>query len=257
MTITILYLSLLILLLLLFLLTGKYKQEITKTLDKKKHPLKFMYGTAFFLLDSFISIRKKLFPAQVFHNNKLQQNFDKLYVGKDSRKIEYLFNARRISRSILIFAIFIFFGVFYSLYCMDSSEKITSLERTGEETSYSLEVSIENKEPQIVDITVEPKEYDFKESLNLFEAYREDIVTALLGENTGIENIKYPLNFISEIGNEGLSISWEPENEELIDYSGEIHPENIETCGSATSVTACLTLGEHTTNLTIPLVLVP
>jgi len=38
---------------------------------------------------------------------------------------------------------------------------------------------------------------------------------------------------------------------------GQIYPENIELCGAASSVTACLSLGEYTASLTIPLVLVP
>ena len=140
---------------------------------------------------------------------------------------------------------------------MNSSKKVTSLQRTDEEGSYSLEVSIEDKETHIVDITVNPKEYDFKETLDIFEEYREEIVSMLLGENTGIEAIKYPLHFISEIGDKGLTIQWEVENEELIDNFGQIYPENIENYGAATSVTACLSLGEYTASLTIPLVLVP
>ena len=145
----------------------------------------------------------------------------------------------------------------YSCNALNSSKKVTSLQRTDEEDSYSLEVSIEDKETHIVDITVSPKEYDFKETLDIFEEYREEIVSALLGENTGIEAIKYPLHFISEIGDKGLTIRWEVENEELIDNLGQIYPENIENCGAATSVTACLSLGEYTASLTIPLVLVP
>lgn len=257
MTITFIYLLLLILLLIIYLITRKYKKELFLKLNKRDYPLKFMYGTAFFLLDTLISIRRKLFPNHSSHNNKLRKNLDKIYVGKDISKIEYLFNAKRISYVFLTFTFFILIGFTYSFLNLISSEKITSLERTNEESSYSLEVTIEDKETQIVDITVNPKEYDLKESLDIFELYREDIVTELLGNNTGIENIKYPLNFISGIGDKGLTINWEVENEELIDYSGELHSENIETYGTSTTVTAHLTLGEHTASLTIPLVLVP
>lgn len=251
------YLLLLISLLVFFLLTRAYKKEFTASLTAKEYPLKFMYGTAFFLIDIFSYLRKKLFPNHSLHNTKLRNKLDKLYSGKNTQKIEYLLRARRISYSLLILAGSLFIGFSYSCNALNSSKKITSLQRTDEEDSYSLEVSIEEKETHIVDITVSPKEYDFKETLDIFEEYREEIVSSLLGENTGIEAVKYPLHFISEIGEKGLTIRWEVENEELIDASGQIYPENIENCGTATSVTACLSLGEYTASLTIPLVLVP
>ena len=69
--------------------------------------------------------------------------------------------------------------------------------------------------------------------------------------------IKSPLNFISKIGEEGLTINWEIENELLIDYSGEIHPEYIDSEGAATYVIANLSLGDYNASLTIPLILVP
>lgn len=257
MTITYMYLSLLITLFIFFLLTSFYKKEITSKLTAKEYPLKFIYGTAFFLMDFVSLVQKKLFPKQVFRCSKLKNKLDRLYVGKDTRKMEYLIHARRISYALLIFSVSIFIGFSYSFHALNSSKKITSLPRTDEDSSYSLEVSIEDKETQIVDINVNPREYDFKETLNIFEEYREDIVAALLGDNTGIEEVKYPLNFISEIGNKGLTINWEIENEELIDYSGKIYPENIDSYGASTSVTACLALGEYTASLTIPLILVP
>ncbi len=257
MNIIIIYLLLLITLLTFFLLTRVYKKELTASLTGKEYPLKFMYGTAFFLIDIFSFLRKKLFPNHSFHNTKLKNKLDKLYSGKNTHKIEYLLQAKRISYSLLILAGSIFIGLLYSCNALNNSKKVTSLQRTDEEDSYSLEVSIEDKETHIVDITVSPKEYDFKETLDIFEEYREEIVSALLGENTGIEAIKYPLHFISEIGDKGLTIRWEVENEELIDNLGQIYPENIENCGAATSVTACLSLGEYTASLTIPLVLVP
>lgn len=257
MTITIIYFLLFILLFIFFLITGKYKKELSLKLDKKNHPLKSIYGTAFFLLDTLTAVKRKLFPNHSPHNTKLRKNLDKIYVGKDIGNTEYLFNAKRISYGFLTLTAFILIGFTYSFLSLFSSEKITALERTNEESSYSLEVTIEDKETQIVDITVKPKEYDLKESLDIFEHYRENIVTALLGDNSGIENIKYPLNFISQIGDEGLTINWEVENEDLIDYSGELHLENIEAYGASTAVTAHLTLGEYTASLTIPLVLVP
>lgn len=257
MNIIIIYLSLLITLLIFILLTRVYKKEFTASLSTKEYPFKFLYGTAFFLIDLFSSLRKKLFPNHSFHNMKLKNKLDKLYSGKDTHKIEYLLQAKRISYCLLILTSSIFIGLCYSCNSLNGSKKVTSIQRTDEENSYSFEVSIEDKETHIVDITVSPKQYDFKESLDIFEEYREEIVSALLGENTGIEAIKYPLHFISDIGEKGLTIRWETENEELIDAFGQIYPENIETYGAATSVTACLSLGEYTASLTIPLVLVP
>lgn len=251
------YFFLFLLLFLFFILTIRYKSSITTNLEKKKHPFKILYGTSFFLLDCTSSLKKKFFPNYSSHNEKLRKNLQQLHVGKTLNEVEYLFNAKRISYAYLLLWGCILFGLIYSINNLNSSKKIESLPRTNDETSYSLKVSIDGNEEQTLDITVDAKEYDFKETLELFETYRKDIVSAMLGKNSSIEEIQYPLNFISSYGDEGLTINWEVENENLIDNTGAIYPENIDAEGASTYVIATLTLGEHTTELTIPLVLVP
>ena len=139
-----------------------------------------------------------------------------------------------------------------------------TIEKTDDDIDgpFDLGVSItekldNDKETQIVDISVPSRQYDFQETFELFDNYRDKLISELLAGNKSIEEIKSPLNFISKIGEEGLTINWEIENELLIDYSGEIHPEYIDSEGAATYVIANLSLGDYNASLTIPLILVP
>ena len=258
MNIIFLYIIFLLFMIILFLKTKNYKKELWFSLEKKQHPFRFCYGTALFFSDFFLSVLKKLFPNHSFSNPKLKNKLDKLYVGKDIEKQLCLFQAKKFSYSLLIFSIIIFLGFLYSCSVqLQKHTSISTLNRSNEDQTYSMEVTLENKETQLVDVLVESQKYDFEASFNLFETYREEIVSAMLDKNTGIESIQYPLNFISEIGEKGLTITWDVENENLIDYSGKIYTENIESEGAATTVTAHLSLGEYEASLTIPLVLVP
>lgn len=249
MTFILIYALLLILLLLSFLIFRNYKSELYKNLNKKEHPLKFIYGLAFFIMN--------LLPSHMLGSGKLKKDLEKLYAGQDVTVLEQVYTAKRFSYSFLFLFVFFFMGLTYAIHCEQKNTPLTSLSRSTSEDSYSLEVTLENRETHMVDITVPAQEFDFKASLELFESYREQIIETMLGDNPSIEEISQPLNFISQYGDEGLTISWDVENENLIDYSGCIHPENITEHGAATTVIAHLSIGEYETNLTIPLILVP
>jgi hypothetical protein len=251
------YLILLSILLLFLLFTRNYKHSVTKQLSKKEYPLKFFYGAAFLILDFFHSLQRKFFPNKSLHNPKVRSHLEQLHVGKKIDNLEYLFYAKRISYTYVFLLVIFLLGAMYSAYALQESTPVTSLARSNDETSYSLEVDMGNDETQILDISVSAKEYNFKECLDLFEQYREDIVAELLGDNSDIGAIQYPLHFITSYGDEGLTIQWEVENDSLIEETGEVHLENVAEEGAATTVTANMTLGEYSTALTIPLTLVP
>ena len=261
MKIVIIYSLVFFVFLLFFILSLQYKQQCKKNLPKKEHPLKIFYGLAFILIDAVSFLKKQCFPNSFSKNSSLKTKLEQLYPGKDSAFLEYIFTAKRCSYGILCFLLFLLLGFFYSISCIISKKVVTELPRGNEDTSYSLEVQIADEQNHIqtetIDVTIPAKEFDFKACVELFETYREGIITELLGENTDISSIQYPLHFLTSYGEEGLSISWEIENEELIDYSGMIYPENIETQGAATCVTANLSLGEYRSALTIPLILGP
>lgn len=257
MLIHICYLAFFIVLIFFFLLTFRYKKDLTKNLNAKDHPLKYLYGTAFFILDSLKRLQEKLFPNYKRQNRKLRENLKQLYVGQNIDAIEYLVYGKRFAYAYTFLLLFAVIGLIYCFSVSKDTEPIKTLSRSTEEETYSLYMETEEGETQNIDITIPAKEYDFKEAFELFETYREDLISTMLGENSDAETIQSPLNFITSMDNDKLKISWEIENENLIDYTGEIYPENIPEHGAATTVTATLTIGKHTSQLIIPLVLVP
>lgn len=257
MLIQICYLVFLLILVVFFLLTFRYKKNLTENLNPKEHPLKVLYGTSFALLDFLKKLQEKLFPNQRKLNVKLRENLKRLYVGQNIDVLEYLVYGRRIAYAYTFLLLFAVIGLMYCFSITKEAEPVKTLSRSTEEENYNLYMETEEGETQTIDVTVPAKEYDFEEAFALFENYREDLISSMLADNSDAETIQSPLNFITSMDNDNLKISWEIENEELIEYTGEIHPENIAEQGAATTVTATLTIGEHTSRLIIPLVLVP
>ncbi len=252
----IIYLISFLIMLLLFMVTYRYKNQLSKQLSSKQHPLKFLYGTAFFLYDIFQRLHSKFRPNEPIQNAKLREKLKQLHVGQDVNIIEYIFYGKRISYAYVTLFLFCFIGF---AYCVSGSTKepVTSVERTDEDETKNLVMENSEGETQNVQLNIPAQQYDFQQAFELFESYREELIQTMLGDNTDIETISKPLNFITALDDSPLKISWEIENENLIDYTGKIHPENIPEHGSATSVTATLTIDTHTSKLTIPLVLVP
>lgn len=94
-----------------------------------------------------------------------------------------------------------------------------------------------------IDITVDERIYTFDETMDIFSKYRKDFDTLVLGENTSFQHVINPLIFPSVLGKENISVSWNIENTDIIDYDGKIG-ENIPNEGAETDIIATWTLGE-------------
>lgn len=250
------YAAPLIFIMLLICFTGKYKKEITSQLSAKEYPMKFLYGTAFYIIDKTKPVRKKIFP-ETQKKSRLKKKLEQLYVGKNVDNITYLFYAKRITYMLSTFTLLLTLGLLLSLQASRTGKQVTSLSRDTEDSSYTLEAVLENNETKVIDVNLDAKTFYYETVLELFEKYRTDIVDTMLADNPSISEVSSPLNFISTYGDEGLTINWEIEDENLIDYSGEIHRENVGLNGTYTNVTALLSIGDYSTSLTIPLLLVP
>ncbi len=215
-----------------------YKKDSYASLSKKEAPLKILYGFSMLLISLSTLVNKEYSSTENL-----------------SKKL------KAISVGISAFSILIFLGLMYSFStsvpAAKSSSNQSQLSTTFlNEADTDSSNSIVNSETS--EFSMENEEYNqIKESIAIFEKYREDIEKAFLGENESYLSITHPLNLISEYGEEGILISWSFETENVIDSEGNIIYDNIGEEGCSTLAYATLTLNDTSATLTIPICISP
>lgn len=216
----------------------KYKFQEYCSLDKKSAPLKPIYGFSMVIIDlAFVFL-------------KGQKN--------DSSKEKLYTKLRSVSLGICSFTIIIFFGLIYS-FTTPASKQASKEEFS--KTQSSLDIS-SNETDASTDATsssaLEDEKYiKIKDTISIFESYREDIESLFLDENESYMSVDKPLNLITEYGEENIIISWSFEPDNVVDNSGNIIYDNVSADGCSTFAYAQLTLNDVSATLTIPIFICP
>lgn len=100
-----------------------------------------------------------------------------------------------------------------------------------------------------IDIEIQEKELTFEEAMDIFSKYRQELDKNILGENSSFLNVTEPLFFPSSIGEEEISISWYISKPNIIDYTGNILTDNMESETEDLEIIATLKLNEHTAEI--------
>lgn len=232
------YLLILCIIIALIISFRSYKQESYASLSKKDAPLKALYGFSMVL----ISLAGKFVKV-----NQSEASKEKLYAKLKS-----------ISIGICAFTIIIFFGLLYSF----TSKAPASTENNNQESTLEIaDIDVKDDDTTTESTsspTLENEKYNkIKETISIFENYREDIESTFLNENENYMSVTKPLNLVTEFGEENIAISWAFEPDNVVDSSGNILYENISDNGCSTLVYATLTLDDVTATLTIPIFICP
>lgn len=193
----------------------------------------YIYLILFFLLLIGSCITLLIFYKKY---NKLQINF------MQKISLYSLGSTALISAFALVYCISTFF---------QKDTKISSLSRPniGEGNS-TISVNIDSEiYSGTIDLEIEEKHISFEEAVEIFSKYREELDSYVLGNNISFCEVTSPLNFPSHIGSENISISWYISDPDIIDYTGNILLENIESESMDLEIVASLKLEEHTAEI--------
>ena len=193
----------------------RYKKEFFAQLDKKEHPLRFMYGSALFLYE----LGTALFPLAV--NKKAERMIRSLSVKENAKKETVLYGVKKIALGLCIILAASLAG-FCFCAAGRGKEAVTTLRRNeygSGSASYELEVEYKD-ESSVVEIEIEERQYTDEEIYELFEEAYEAVKTEMLGENESEEYVTEPLDLVSSYGE--IDIYWESEDPQSLDYNGEI-----------------------------------
>ncbi len=226
----------------------RYKRAQFRSLNKKEHPLWFLYPAAAKLTDLF----PRLFSGN--RNGKVRSMLKSLYVKENVEEEAYLYSVKKTATILLVL---IGVAILGSLVCFfrGGGDLIRTLERNDPgkgEQSYELQVNYRGREEEI-QLPVEEEKYSKEEILALFEESLDAIEKEALGDNPDQEHVSRPLKFPYQYG--PIQIFWEIEDTEIVGYNGEIRAELEEGESLLLNLFATLTLDSVSRTYNFPVVI--
>lgn len=241
---------------------------IFKGIDRKEHKLYFLYPISYMFIQIF-----KL-DHYLNKNSKIRISLQSIYLTSRPEGIQRLYWCKKVAMVLFILISFQFLILMLGLNSMGEEliKEGNYIERPepGEgRARVDLRVKLNpmdqegdggaQDKPLIKDLTVEIEEeaYTYEEMMQAFQEAILFLSRDVLGKNESPEHIIQNLNFIASIPGSSISVSWIPENTNLIRSDGTVMNEDIEEGGIETRVTAVLTYGEEAINYEIPLTVFP
>lgn len=242
----IIYLAILMLILFVLFASHKKNRKYYAHLNKKEHALIFLYpaaGVIYTLLKKATLLKTK---------NSVIQRFKRLYVKENVAEEVFLYYIRKISVIIGVILISCVLGLLV-IFSHMTSKGVTTIERNDHgkgDAVINLDVAYED-ETENIDIVLDEVKLDEKEIKALFEENIAEIEKIMLDENPGREEVSNPLKFINSYN--GISIFWDIDRTDIIDFNGEIDIEDKSEDGLVVNLFATLSLEDVSEIYTIPI----
>jgi hypothetical protein len=244
-----------------FLFSRTISKEWMKEVDKKEHKLSVLYPMA-----KDILIRTGLYRI-LQKKRDVSTVMRALYVTNKPETAQLLYWCRKVSLTILLFAVFSLLSLVWQLEVLANP-----LLREGRylvrpeqgEGSYEAELSVKLKEQgkkgtklsEELDITVEERRYTGEEVYRILEDSIGYVKKAVLGNNQSPYNLHEPLNFFPVIPGTAVTIEWKPEDYRLIHSDGTLGNEELEKA-TAASVIATLSCQEQKKDVRLDFIIMP
>ena len=107
-----------------------------------------------------------------------------------------------------------------------------------------IEAGIDNEKEKL-NIVLEERQYSLDELTDVFEKASIKLEEIALSGNESIDNVKTDLNFISKIPDTSIKVSWQVEDNSIIDYSGHVDMSKAIEGSNPVMVKAVLMYGSH------------
>lgn len=213
-----------------------------KNISREEHRLCFLYE------GSLLFIKGLPWNKKISQNKKTQQLLEKLWIDEElywCKKITFA-----VGTVVLINAFCIFAGVGFGEpgILHDGHYILRPSYGQGEEV-YDLGVEIKEggkEKRQGVKVTVEEQEYTEKVWKKVLESAKKYLDEKVLSNNKTLDKVTEPLELINTIPNTGIKVTWETDEEGIIDSSGKINQELIEDKGEVVTLRATMKCKERT-----------
>lgn len=223
-----------------YLISKKYEIDLITTLEKKEHPLIFLYPMSLYLMDKV----KRIVPLK--EKEEIKDNLVMLHIGADKEILTRFYYCKKVGCSIFFIILFLILSLCYSLGATGGdliNGKYLERPDYGEDSKeINLNVVIEDEKEYVeteINLELGPRKYEEKDIIELINNAKKYIDANVLGKNRSVDEVLYDLNFMKSIPGYNITLKWEVGNN-LIDSSGEVYNEEIEE-GVLTEITSTIT----------------
>lgn len=192
-------------------------------------------------------------------SRRSEHEISSLYPGVDAAGLVREHYRKRISLSLWILAAGVAFCILYFLADSDGllyGEKYLKRTPAGEEKQVvELDAQIGDVTLSGVEILLEERDMDNKEAEELLDGIAAQLPEIILGENTGPDHVDQPLTLPASWEDAPVSIFWESSDPEYLKEDGTFGDGKIPQSGQKVTLTAELSYGEVSKEVSFPITL--
>lgn len=97
---------------------------------------------------------------------------------------------------------------------------------------------------ETVEVKISGQACTEEEAEQIFSRAAKQLEQKILGDNESLEKVRSDLNLVTELPAYGISVSWETEDNSVIDMQGKLYPEKMTEDGTLVRLKAVLQCGE-------------
>ncbi len=226
----------------------KYANQF-KDLDRKEHPLKFLYGSGYCI---FLWIQK--FQTKNQRENLLSE----LLIKKNVTKEYLIFESKKYSYFLAVLWVSMILCLLMSTNIKSNLKDGNLLKRPsyGEDSvQYKLKSSYSGEDNILV--SVDARTYPKEKLDEIFEEVYQELLENLLGENKSLSQVNNDLVFTQSKKYLGIVADWMSSEHERISSEGKINLNSVPKEGRDTTIHLTLSCQEEKENYDIFITLVP
>jgi len=167
-------------------------------------------------------IHKIYFPS----NQQVEKDLQKLYPGENCRQACTEYYVGKLAKSIMVGVA----GVFLAIVVALQAGNTKVLNQSGElirggygEETVAVEVEcVVDQQVQNFKIEIGAQEYDYETIISLYEEFRKELGTLILGNNDTLTEVTEDLNLWENYEGYPFEVEWQSENPDVVNSQGEI-----------------------------------
>lgn len=240
-------------LMLYFIRMGKQEKQTERKIEGMNGCYRFFYPGVFFLLDK---LRKRF--SWRLKGDRLER-LRRVYTGKGEEEIFFIYYGKMtcvLTGAFLLSLLFVTFsgmitqkGKLLDKYFLEKDSVL------GEEKTVHLTAKLKGQEKE-VSISVPQKYYTEKQLRKKWKEAKRFVNQEYLGENASEDEISKPLNLLTSVPGNAVTISWKLDIDGIIQEDGSIANEELEE-KCPVEITAVLSYGNQEKYMTKMLTVLP
>lgn len=187
--------------------------------------------------------------AKVGNIKIIEKDFAELYIGKNPKALREEYEKKKRKTLCLLLAVGFLLVILLGIQekqsaALPEENSILRGEYGQGSRQVELEVKPEHGGWERFSFSISEREYAKEEIEEMFYSLRERLPEEILGKNTSLDEVRYPLQLFTEVEGYPLTLSWESSRKELMKSDGSLTGGEIAPKGELVELTVAMEYGE-------------